>query len=106
MREMILRFLLIIPWMFLAWLIGQGIQGEINGFLVFILCILLVPALAMINLITTVVVRGGLVIKQMKDMQAHAEQAQSGAAAPKRVGRKKAQNVAELKWYDMRRWRQ
>ena len=91
-----LRLFLLVPWIFLVWLIGQGIAGEISALLVFVLLFILIPAAIVVNLITVVAFQGHQALKMIRNLQ-----------KSKDVGNQKLEstNYSELPWWDPRRWR-
>jgi len=97
MSEFVLRILLVAPWVFIVWLIGQGFAGEIDGLLTFVLVLILIPIAAVLNLISVVLVRGRKLLKEVHNMN-------SQQSAQKKTDRISAVNYADLAWYDPRRW--
>ena len=98
MSEFVLRVLIIIPWLFIGWLLGKAFSGDMGWLLVVTLVIILVPLAGIINLITIAVVRGRAVLKTVIQAQ---KDATDGDSTTKRV---EATNIADLPWYNPRRW--
>lgn len=88
------RILLIVPWLFPVWLISKGINGEIDGLLVFVLLIIAIPVIFFINIVTVVFVRGRSALQQIKQA--------TGTKAKKPL---KSINYSDLPWWDIRKWR-
>lgn len=84
------------PWIFLVWLIAQGMMGEVDGLLVFALLFILIPGAVVLNLITFVAFQGHEAMKIMRNMQRSRD-----------VGNQKlkSENYAELPWWDWRKYR-
>ena len=96
MKRLLLRLVLLVPWVFLIWLIAQGMDGEISPVLVFILLFFLIPLSIILNLITLAVFHGHAAIKMIRQVQKRND-----------VGSQKleSENYADLSWWDVRRWR-
>lgn len=100
-NDFVTKIFLAIPWFFIIWLISQSFDGAIDGFLTFVLVVILVPVAIIMNLVTVLFSKGTVVMKQMKDMQNMGQKKQTVAAES---SRQEAVNYAELPWYDVRRW--
>lgn len=98
MSEFILRVLIIIPWLFIGWLLGKAFSGDMGWLLVITLVIILVPLAGVINLITIALVRGRKLLKTVIEAQRDA------ADGKKSAGRVEATNIADLPWYNPKRW--
>lgn len=95
MKRLMLRILLIIPWLFLIWFISLGISGSINILLMFLLLFILIPGAVVVNLITVILVQGRQVMKIMRDFQ-------NGQTAQ---GKKlESTNYSDLPWWNPRKY--
>lgn len=96
MKRLVLRLFLVVPWVFLIWLIAQGMEGEISAVLVFILLFFLIPLAIIMNLVTVAAFHGHAAVKMIRQAQKRND-----------VGNQKleSENYADLPWWDMRRWR-
>ena len=95
MSDLLQRIVIVIPWIFIGWLIGRGISGEMDGLLVFVLVIILVPIGIFLNLLTIILFKGRQAIKMLKQMQ----DAQKKGQEPI-----KSDNYADLPWWNPKRW--
>lgn len=95
MKSLIFRFLLIVPWVFLVWLIGQGISGEIGLLLVFVLLFILIPGAVVLNLITAVAFKGHETMQVIRQMQQKRD-----------IGNQKleSENYSELPWWHPKKY--
>jgi hypothetical protein len=82
------------PWIFLIWLIGQGIGGQIDALLVFALLFILIPGAMVLNLLTVVGFQGRAAIKMIRNVQ-------KGQNEPKQI---ESANYADLPWWNPKRW--
>jgi len=89
------RVITVIPWLFLGWLVGRGISGEMDGLLVFVLVIILIPLAITFNILTIVLFQGKAVLKRIRQAQT----AQKQQSAPL-----KSKNYADLPWWHPKRW--
>ena len=96
MRKLLLRLALLVPWVFLIWLIGQGISGEISALLVFILLFILIPVAMFLNVVTMVFFQGQQFMKQVREMQ----KARTGQSEPL-----ESENYADLPKWDPRKYK-
>ena len=96
MKQLFLRIILLVPWIFLVWLIGQGISGEVSGLLVFVLLFILIPAAMVLNLVTVITFQGHQALKMLRTMQ-----------KSKDVGNQKlkSENYADLPWWNPKKYR-
>ncbi len=96
LKQFFLRILLLVPWVFLIWMIGQGISGEMDMLLVFVLLFILIPGAIVINLVTVIAFQGHQAIKMMRQMQKSRD-----------VGNQKleSENYADLPWWNPKKWR-
>lgn len=90
-QNLLLRILLVAPWVFIVWLVARGFSGEIDGLLVFVLLVLLMPLIIFINVLTIVLFKGRQFIKKV-------QQAQKGEEPLK------SDNYAELPWWNPKKW--
>jgi len=88
LRRLILRILIILPWLGWLWLISLGLNDQIDGLLTFVLAIIIAPLIGVINVTTYVLIEGKRLIRR-----AHR------AREPL-----KSQNYAELAWWHPKRW--
>ncbi len=96
MKELLLRVFILIPWIFLVWLIGEGIQGNVSGLLVVLLVILLIPVALILNVITIVAMKGHVLFTVLRQVQ-----------KSKDIGNQKLEstNYSDLPWWDVRKYR-
>lgn len=97
------RVLLILPWIFIVWLIAQAAGGELNWLLVIVLLVIFIPVAFFLNIITMVLVRGRAFLKELVKSQ---RSPRTKTSAGEKEGRKQAQNLADLPWWDPRRYLQ
>jgi len=95
-KQIFLRFLLLTPWLFLVWMIGQGISGEMSMLLVFVLLFILIPGAIVINLVTVVLFQGQQALKMMRQVQKAREQGKKPL---------ESENYAELPWWNPKKYR-
>lgn len=95
MSRLILRVILLVPWVFIIWLISEGFEGAIDGLLVFFLLFILIPLAIFINVVTVVVINGRGVFKQIREAQKRSH---------KKDEPLKSTNYADLAWWNPRRW--
>ena len=90
------RIVLLIPWLFLVWLIGQGMSGEISALLVFVLLFILIPLAMVLDLFTVIIFQGHTALKMIRNMQ-----------TSKDVGSQKleSENYADLPWWNPKKYR-
>ncbi len=69
MKRLLLRLILLVPWIFLLWLIGKGMSGDIDVLLVFVLLFILIPGAVVLNLITLVAFQGHQALRVIRGMQ-------------------------------------
>lgn len=95
-KQIVLRILLLVPWLFLIWLIGQGIAGEVSALLVFVLLFILIPVAIVANLVTVVAFQGHTVMKVVRQAQKSRD-----------VGNQKleSENYADLPWWNPKKYR-
>lgn len=96
LKQVFLRVLLLIPWILLVWLIGQGISGEISILLVFVLLFILIPAAIVVNLLTVVLFQGQQAIQMMRQMQKAREQQSKPL---------ESENYADLPWWNPKKYK-
>ena len=84
--NLLMKILVIAPWVFLIWLIAQGLDGDIDGLLVFILVLILIPIFSAMNIVTIVLFKGRAFIKKLRNVQHNEEPLTS-------------ENYAELPWW-------
>lgn len=95
MKGFFLRVTLLVPWVFLIWLIAEGMQGDISGLLVFFLLFILIPLAMVMNLVTVIAFQGATIFRMARQVQ-----------RSKDVGNTKlrSENYADLPWWSPKRW--
>ena len=96
LKQIVLRLILLVPWVFLVWLIGQGISGEVSILLVFVLLFILIPLAIIINLVTIVLFQGQQALKMMRQVQ---KMRKEGAKPLE------SENYADLPWWNPKKYR-
>lgn len=91
MKKLLLRIALLAPWIFLIWLISQGISGAISGIMVFFLLFLLIPGTIFMNLVTVVFFQGHAAMRIIKNAQGGGKTLEST-------------NYSDLPWWNPKRW--
>ncbi len=95
-KQLLLRILLLIPWVFLIWLIGQGISGEMSILLVFVLLFILIPGAIVVNLMTVVAFQGHQALKVIRNAQKSRDMGNQ---------KLKSENYADLPWWNPKKYR-
>jgi type III secretory pathway component EscV len=92
--------MLIIPWIFILYLVGNIFSGDIGWLLGFVLVVILVPLAVVVNLMTAFLVRGKQFADQFKQARQQAQSKASGQAPKSKTtksGRVKVKNYANDK---------
>ena len=95
-KQLFMRLTLLVPWVFLVWLIGQGISGDMSILLVFVLLFILIPGAMVLNLVTVIAFQGHQAMKMVRNMQ-----------TSKDIGNKKLEstNYSDLPWWNPKKYR-
>lgn len=88
--RLVLRVLLLTPWVFILWLFLHAIDDSFNGLLVFVIIAILIPLTVLLNVVTYVIVKGRSVIQQLRGLQNR----RSAQSAPL-----ESPNYAEQPWW-------